>query len=67
MCVLFQCLVNIQGTKEDVRFDCATRNNGTKTINENINIIIYSLNILGKTNIEISIEIKNQGLFVIDS
>ena len=65
--MLFQCLVKIKETKEHVRFDCERRKNGTKIIDENINIIMYSLTVLGKTNKEISVKIKNQSVFVIDS
>ena len=38
MCVLFRCLVDIQGTKQQVRYHFAIRNNGTKSIDKNINI-----------------------------
>ena len=46
-----------------VRYDCAIRKNGTKSIDKNRNIIIFSLTVLGKANIEISIEITNQSIF----
>ena len=38
-------------------------NNGTKRIDKSINIIIFSLNVLVKTNIEISVAITNQSIF----
>ena len=42
-------------------------NNGTKIIDKNINKIIFGLTLLGKHNREISVEIKNQSLFDLDS
>ena len=47
---LFRCLVEIQGTKVLVRYDCSIRKNGTKRIDKNINIIIFSLTFLVKNN-----------------
>ena len=40
---------------------------GTNIIDENINIIIYTLTNLGKTNRGISVKITNQSVFGIDS
>ena len=38
-----------------------------KVIDKKINKIIFSLIVLGKTNREISVEIKNQSLFDLNS
>ena len=55
---IFLCLVKIQGAKQQVRYDCAIGNNWTKIIDKNINMIKFSLTVLGKTNREISVEIQ---------
>ena len=64
------CAVSIPckhlGDKEYVKFDFAIRNNSTKIIDKNINKIIFSLTVLGKTNRIISVEIKNYGFSYFD-